>query len=45
MGFVSVNSRAFIAKVDIDSENSELGDLGEARLNVDPNFRARTLLC
>ncbi|XP_068212643.1 uncharacterized protein [Palaemon carinicauda] len=45
MGFVFVNGKAFVSKIDIDHEMSNLGDLGEVKLNVDSALPARILPC
>ncbi|XP_064081778.1 uncharacterized protein K02A2.6-like [Macrobrachium nipponense] len=45
MGFVFVNGKAFVSKIDIDHEMSDLGDLGEVKLNVDSTLPARILPC
>ena len=45
LGFVSVNSKTFITKVEINHENSDLGNLGEAKLHIDTSLQAKVLPC
>ncbi|XP_068228163.1 uncharacterized protein [Palaemon carinicauda] len=45
IGFVFVNGKAFVSKIDIDHEMSDLGDLGEVKLDVDSTLPARILPC
>ncbi|XP_064622356.1 uncharacterized protein K02A2.6-like [Lineus longissimus] len=45
MGLITVNKDRFIAKVETETTESKLGDLGEARLHVNHDVKPRVLPC
>ncbi|XP_064099353.1 uncharacterized protein LOC135210375 [Macrobrachium nipponense] len=45
VGFVFVNGKAFVSKIDVDHEMSDLGDLGKVKINVDSTLPTRILPC